>query len=196
MLIAIAAIAGLAAAFGLLLGYSAIRFRVEGDPIADQVDALLPQSQCGQCGYPGCRPYAEAVASGEAEINLCAPGGEGTMLAIADLLGREPVEVGEIEETPKSVAVIDEQTCIGCTKCLQSCPVDAIVGAAKQLHGIIASECTGCGLCLSPCPVDCIHLQPVPETIANWKWPYPTPLRRPVALPPESELLPEQREAA
>lgn len=196
MLIAIAAIAGLAAAFGLLLGYSAIRFRVEGDPIADQVDALLPQSQCGQCGYPGCRPYAEAVASGEAEINLCAPGGESTMLAIADLLGREPVEVGEIEETPKCVAVIDEQTCIGCTKCLQSCPVDAIVGAAKQLHGIIASECTGCGLCLSPCPVDCIHLQPVPETVANWKWPYPTPLRRSVALPPESELLPEQREAA
>ena len=196
MLIAIAAIAALAVAFGLLLGYSAIRFRVEGDPIADQVDALLPQSQCGQCGYPGCRPYAEAVASGEAEINLCAPGGEGTMLAIADLLGREPVEVGEIEETPKQVAVIDEQTCIGCTKCLQSCPVDAIVGAAKQLHGIIASECTGCGLCMDPCPVDCIHLVPVPETVANWKWPYPTPLRPRVVLPPESELLPEQRKAA
>jgi len=196
MLTAIAAIAGLAAAFGLLLGYSAIRFRVEGDPIADQVDALLPQSQCGQCSYPGCRPYAEAVASGEAEINLCAPGGESTMLAIADLLGREPVEVGEIEETPKMVAAIDEQTCIGCTKCLQSCPVDAIVGAAKQLHGIIASECTGCGLCLAPCPVDCIHLRPVPETVANWKWPYPTPLRRPIPLPPESELLPEHREAA
>jgi electron transport complex protein RnfB len=196
MLIAIAAIAGLAVGFGLLLGYSAIRFRVEGDPIADQVDALLPQSQCGQCGYPGCRPYAEAVAAGEAEINLCAPGGEGTMLAIADLLGREPVEVGEIEETPKQVAVIDEQTCIGCTKCLQSCPVDAIVGAAKQLHGIVASECTGCGLCIAPCPVDCIHLEPLPESISTWKWPYPTPLRQPVVLPPASELLPEHREAA
>jgi electron transport complex protein RnfB len=196
MLIAIAAIAGLAVAFGLLLGYSAIRFRVEGDPIADQVDALLPQSQCGQCGYPGCRPYAEAVASGEAEINLCSPGGEATMLAIADLLGREPVEVGEIEETPKQIAVIDEKVCIGCTKCLQTCPVDAIVGAAKQLHGIIASECTGCGLCKAPCPVDCIHLKPVPETLANWKWPYPTPLRSRAPLPPESALLSEQREAA
>lgn len=196
MLTAIAAIAGLAVAFGLLLGYSAIRFRVEGDPIADQVDALLPQSQCGQCGYPGCRPYAEAVASGEAEINLCAPGGEATMLAIADLLGREPVEVGEIEETPKQVAVIDEKACIGCTKCLQTCPVDAIVGAAKQLHGIIASECTGCGLCKAPCPVDCIYLKPIPETLANWKWPYPTPVRSRVPLPPESALLPEQREAA
>lgn len=196
MLISIAAIAGLAVGFGLLLGYSAIRFRVEGDPIADQVDALLPQSQCGQCGYPGCRPYAEGVASGEAEINLCAPGGEGTMLAIADLLGREPVEVGEIEETPKQVAVIDEKVCIGCTKCLQACPVDAIVGAAKQLHGIIANECTGCGLCLDPCPVDCIYLEPVPETVANWRWPYPTPLRQRVVLPPQSDLLPEHREAA
>jgi electron transport complex protein RnfB len=196
MLIAIAAIAGLAVAFGLLLGYSAIRFRVEGDPIADQVDALLPQSQCGQCGFPGCRPYAEAVAAGEAEINLCAPGGEGTMLAVADLLGREPVEVGEIEETPKQIAVIDEQTCIGCTKCLQACPVDAIVGAAKQLHGIIASECTGCGLCIAPCPVDCILLRPIPETVKTWKWPYPTPLRPATPLKPESELLPEHREAA
>jgi electron transport complex protein RnfB len=196
MLIAIAAMAALAAAFGLLLGYSAIRFRIEGDPIADQVDALLPQSQCGQCGYPGCRPYAEAVAAGDAEINLCAPGGEATMLALADLLGREPVEVGEIEETPKRYAVIDEQTCIGCTKCLQVCPVDAIVGAAKQLHGVIASECTGCGLCLSPCPVDCIRLEPVPETLSTWKWPYPVRLRQPADTRPESELLPEHREAA
>ena len=173
MLIAIAAIAALAAVFGLLLGYSAIRFHIDGDPIADQIDGLLPQSQCGQCGFPGCRPYAEAVAAGDAEINLCAPGGEATMLALADLLGREPVEVGEAVEKPKSIAVIDEKVCIGCTKCLQACPVDAIVGAAKQLHGIIASECTGCGLCLQPCPVDCIDLKPIPQTIGNWKWPYP-----------------------
>jgi electron transport complex protein RnfB len=173
MLTAIAAIALLAATFGLLLGYSAIRFHIEGDPIADQVDALLPQSQCGQCGYPGCRPYAEAVASGEAEINLCSPGGEGTMLAIADLLGREPVEVGDVVEKPKSIAIIDEQTCIGCTKCLQACPVDAIVGAAKQLHGVLGAECTGCELCVDVCPVDCIQMQPIPETVGNWKWPYP-----------------------
>jgi electron transport complex protein RnfB len=173
MLTAIVAIALLAAAFGLLLGYSAIRFHIEGDPIADQLDALLPQSQCGQCGYPGCRPYAEAVASGEAEINQCGPGGEGTMLAIADLLGREPIEVGEIVEKPKSIAIIDEQDCIGCTKCLQVCPVDAIVGAAKQLHGILGTECTGCELCVDVYPVDCIHMRPIPETIATWKWPYP-----------------------
>ncbi|KAA6184087.1 electron transport complex subunit RsxB [Thiohalocapsa marina] len=181
MLIPIAAIAALASLFGLLLGYSAIRFRVEGDPIADQIDALLPQSQCGQCGYPGCRPYAEAVAAGEAEINGCAPGGEATMLALADLLGREPVEVDAQAAPPAMVAIVDEQACIGCTKCLQACPVDAIVGAAKQLHGIIASECTGCGLCIDPCPVDCIHLEPVPETTATWKWPYPVP--RPTRQP-------------
>jgi electron transport complex protein RnfB len=173
MLIAIAAVAALAAVFGLLLGYSAIRFHIDGDPIADQVDALLPQSQCGQCGYPGCRPYADAVAAGEAEINLCAPGGEATMLSMADLLGREPVELGEVEAAPKSVAVINAQECIGCTKCLQVCPVDAIVGAAKQLHAVIASECTGCGLCREPCPVNCVRMEPIPDSIASWKWPYP-----------------------
>jgi len=200
----IGAIAALAAVFGLLLGYSAIRFHIEGDPVADQVDAMLPQSQCGQCGYPGCRPYAEGVAGGEAEINLCLPGGEGTMLALADLLGREPVDLGEILEKPKCVAVVDEEVCIGCTKCLQSCPVDAIVGAAKQLHGIIGSECTGCELCRAPCPVDCIRMVPIPETISTWKWPYPAnqplhqptvePKHQPKATPAPAEI--EHREAA
>ena len=204
MFIAIAAIAVLAAVFGLLLGYSAIRFHIDGDPIADQVDALLPQSQCGQCGYPGCRPYADAVAAGEADINLCSPGGEGAMLAMADLLGREPAALGELAEKVKCVAVIDEQTCIGCTKCLQACPVDAIVGAAKQLHGIIASECTGCGLCQDPCPVDCVRMEPIPESIGTWKWPYPAnqPMHgltdQPVKQSPGADASPEieHREAA
>ncbi len=173
MLIAILAIATLAVLFGLLLGYSAIRFHIDGDPIADQAEALLPQSQCGQCGYPGCRPYAEAVAKGEADINLCTPGGQATMLELADLLGREPAEMGEVVDKPKAKARIDEKLCIGCTKCLQSCPVDAIVGAAKQLHAIIGSECTGCELCVPSCPVDCIGMIPIPETLATWKWPYP-----------------------
>jgi electron transport complex protein RnfB len=122
------------------------------------------------------------------------------MLAIADLLGREPVEVGELVEKPKAVAVIDEQTCIGCTKCLQVCPVDAIVGAAKQLHGILAAECTGCELCLEPCPVDCIHMEVIPQTIANWKWPYPMTPRvasgRPGSAANADEAEAEHREAA
>lgn len=175
MLTAILVIAGLAVVFGLLLGYASVRFKVESDPIVEKVDALLPQTQCGQCSYAGCRPYAEAIAAGEAEINLCPPGGENTMLALADLLGRDPVpmEEGTAEPKPKQVALIDEQICIGCTLCLQACPVDAILGAAKQMHTVVASECTGCELCIEPCPVDCISMEPVKIEISTWKWPYP-----------------------
>lgn len=173
MLAAIFAIAGLAAFFGILLGYSAIRFRVEGDPIADQIDKLLPQTQCGQCGHPGCRPYAEAIARGEDDINKCTPGGEATVLALADLLGREPVAL-DAEEKEPAVARIDPAACIGCTLCLQSCPVDAIIGAAKQIHGVLDAECTGCELCLPPCPVQCISMVPIAEDIGRWRWPYPS----------------------
>jgi electron transport complex protein RnfB len=172
---AILAITGLAVAFGLLLGYSAVKFRVEGDPIVDQIDALLPQTQCGQCSYAGCRPYAEAIAAGEAEINRCPPGGETTMIALADLLGRDPVPLADeaAAEKPKSVAVIIEKDCIGCTLCIQACPVDAILGAAKQMHTVIADECTGCELCIPPCPVECIVMQPIAATPDTWQWPHP-----------------------
>ncbi|MCP5351839.1 MAG: electron transport complex subunit RsxB [Chromatiales bacterium] len=185
MLIAIIAITLLAAAFGLLLGFGAIRFKVEGDPVADRIDGLLPQTQCGQCEFSGCRPYAEAVASGEAPINRCVPGGESTMLALADLLDTDPLPMGEEAAEPvKTVAVIDEATCIGCTKCIQACPVDAILGAAKHMHTVIASECTGCELCLPPCPVDCIDMVPIADTPATWQWPHPE-LVKPGSLPPD-----------
>jgi len=173
MLAAIAAFAILAAVFGLLLGYANIRFRVEGDPIADQIDTLLPQTQCGQCGYPGCRPYAEAIAGGDEAINKCAPGGESTILALADLLGRDPEPPENTGVQIPSVAIVDEMECIGCTLCLQACPVDAILGAAKQMHQVIRSECTGCELCVAPCPVECIHMVPIVEDISRWKWPFP-----------------------
>jgi electron transport complex protein RnfB len=174
-LISIAAIAGLAVAFGLLLGYASVRFRVEGDPVVEQIDAILPQTQCGQCGYPGCRPYAEAIASGEADINQCPPGGEAGVQALADLLDREPKPLNPEngEATEKQVAVIDEDKCIGCTLCIRACPVDAILGAAKQMHTVIEDECTGCELCVEPCPVDCIHMEPVGEQLDTWRWPYP-----------------------
>ena len=178
MLTPIVAIALLAAAFGLLLGYSAIRFRVEGDPIVEQVDALLPQTQCGQCGYPGCRPYAEAIANGEA-INKCPPGGETGIQALADLLDLEVIPLDEEhgEQSVKKVAFIREAECIGCTKCLQACPVDAILGAAKQMHTVIASECTGCDLCVEPCPVDCIDMIPAEqEGLQTWHWQLPNPV--------------------
>ena len=175
MLAALLTLGALAALIGLLLGYAAIRFRVDSDPVVDRIDALLPQTQCGQCTYAGCRPYAEAIAAGEADINQCPPGGETTIKALADLLGRDPKplnpEHGEHKE--KTVVIIDENVCIGCTLCIQACPVDAIVGAAKQMHTVIASECTGCNLCIPPCPVECIHIVPVRRDIGNWIWPTP-----------------------
>jgi Na+-translocating ferredoxin:NAD+ oxidoreductase subunit B len=175
MLTALLALGVLAAVIGLVLGYAAIRFKVESDPIVDQIDALLPQTQCGQCTYAGCRPYAEAIASGEADINQCPPGGEATIQALADLLGRDPKPLNPEHgvHTEKTVVVIDEQACIGCTLCIQACPVDAIVGAAKQMHTVIASECTGCNLCIPPCPVECIHIVPVKTNILTWSWPKP-----------------------
>ncbi|MBZ0070626.1 MAG: electron transport complex subunit RsxB [Thiohalobacteraceae bacterium] len=175
MLTAILALGILAGLFGLLLGYSAIRFRVEGDPVVDQINAILPQTQCGQCGFAGCRPYAEAIAAGEADINQCPPGGEAGIRALADLLGRDfkPLNAEHGQHAEKTVAVIDEQLCIGCTLCIQACPVDAILGAAKHMHTVIEKECTGCELCVEPCPVDCIHMVPVQQDISTWKWPSP-----------------------
>jgi Na+-translocating ferredoxin:NAD+ oxidoreductase subunit B len=129
---------------------------------AARIDALLPQTQCTRCGYPGCLPYAEAIASGAAEINQCPPGGGATIRALADLLGRafQPLNPANGVESPPLVAWIDEARCIGCARCLPPCPVDAIVGASKYLHTVIAERCTGCELCLAPCPVDCIEMRP------------------------------------
>ncbi|BCB26919.1 electron transport complex subunit B [Sulfurimicrobium lacus] len=166
---------GLAVVLGAVLGFASLKFKVEGNPLVEKVDAILPQIQCGQCGFPGCKPYAEAIASGNVAINLCAPGGEAVMKRLADLLGVEPQPLAAEAALPKpkQVALIDEQTCIGCTLCFQACPVDAIVGAAKQMHTILDSECTGCELCLPPCPVDCITMVAVEEGLSGWKWQYP-----------------------
>lgn len=174
--VAIAALVVLSLIFGAILGFANVRFKVEGNPVVDQIDQLLPQTQCGQCSYPGCRPYAVAIAEGGESINKCPPGGESTIQAIADLLGVEPepldAEHGEEKES-KMVAVIREDECIGCTKCIQACPVDAILGAAKQMHTVIEDECTGCDLCLDPCPVDCIDMLPVDQGIQAWRPPLP-----------------------
>ncbi len=179
LLAALLALVGLGTVFGALLGFAAVRFRTEGNPIADQINDLLPQTQCGQCGYPGCRPYAEAIANGEA-INKCPPGGEAGIQALADLLDVEAIPLDEEhgEEKVSAVAFIREAECIGCTKCIQACPVDAILGAAKQMHTVITSECTGCDLCVEPCPVDCIDMIPEQVSLGNWHWPLPDPLNR------------------
>jgi electron transport complex protein RnfB len=129
---------------------------------ADQIEDLLPQTQCTKCGYPACRPYAEAIASGEADINRCPPGGMEGVARLSRLTGRPVIPINPANglERPRPVAFIDENLCIGCTLCIQACPVDAILGAAKQMHTILPSLCTGCDLCVAPCPVDCISMVP------------------------------------
>lgn len=182
IVISLLALVALAAVFGAVLGFAAIRFAVDEDPLVDQIDAILPQTQCGQCGHPGCHPYAEGIANGE-DHNKCPPGGEDTIKQLSALLGREELplddEHGEVSEV-KKVAYIREDECIGCTKCIQACPVDAIVGAARLMHTVIVDECTGCDLCVEPCPVDCIDMLPVKTTVKNWYWDLPATNRIPV----------------
>lgn len=163
-LLALAGMVSLATFFGVLIVWVAQKFKVEGNPIVEQINAILPQTQCGQCNYPGCKPYAKAIANGEALINQCPPGGQEGIKKLADLLDMEmlalnPENGAEVED---QVVEIIEPDCIGCTKCIQVCPVDAIVGAAKQMHTVILAECTGCDLCIPACPVDCIIKIPAP----------------------------------
>jgi electron transport complex protein RnfB len=170
VLVAIGLLTLLALVFGIILGFAALKFKVESNPIVEQVEALLPQTQCGQCGYPGCRPYAEAIAGGD-NINKCPPGGTATMEKLALLMGVEPKPLNqEAQESIKKVAYIREDECIGCTKCIQACPVDAILGAGKLMHTVIVADCTGCDLCVEPCPVDCIDMIPVETNLKNWDW--------------------------
>ena len=146
---------------------------------AAAIDALLPQTQCTRCGYPSCRDYAAAIAIGEAPINQCPPGGTETILALAALTGRQPAQLNRdngLEAAP-AVAFIDEERCIGCTKCLPPCPVDAIVGAPRRMHTVIAELCTGCELCIAPCPVDCIRMVPL----------LASPAHAALALPPADD---------
>ena len=141
----------------------------------DQINALLPQTQCGKCTYSGCKPYADAIFRGEADINQCPPGGQQTILELSQLLGLrpKPLDPKYGHETKKTVAKIHEDVCIGCTLCIKACPVDAIVGATKLMHSVIERECTGCELCIPPCPVDCIEMITERENILSWKYPPP-----------------------
>ncbi len=181
MLTALLIFLGLALLFGSLLGYAAIRFKIEGNPVAESIDQILPQTQCGQCSFPGCKPYAEALAkdvennSNETAVNLCVPGGTEVMILISEITVREPKEMdaGAEEKAIKITAFIDEDLCIGCTLCIKACPVDSIMGATKLMHTVIQKECTGCEKCIPVCPVDCIEMLPEDATQQNWSWPKP-----------------------
>jgi len=145
------------------------------DELIEAVNEKLPQTQCAQCGYPGCRPYASAIIENDAPINQCPPGGVALIQELSEFLGKEAIEPdpNRGHQKPEQIAIIIEPDCIGCTLCIAACPVDAIVGASRYMHTVISDQCTGCELCLPPCPVDCIELIPVQQPITQWHWPKP-----------------------
>ncbi len=159
MWIAVLTIAVIALVAGIALSFASRKLPADAGDLVEQVNSMLPQTQCAQCGYPGCRPYAQAIVDGDAAINLCPPGGEDTIRRLAAKLGRSELPLAEQPPLGRAVAIIDESLCIGCTHCRSACPVDAIVGAHQLMHTIIESECTGCELCIAPCPVDCISMR-------------------------------------
>ena len=172
MLAAIASLTALSLILGWLLGVAGRYLKVEGNPLTEKVAALMPGSQCGQCGYPGCGPAAEAIASGTAPITLCPPGGRALAEELANLLG-VAVDLSGVAEKPPTIAHIHENLCVGCTKCFKRCPTDAIMGANNMIHSVFADACIGCELCFEVCPTECIEMRPLTATLQTWFWPKP-----------------------
>ncbi len=174
MIEAMAILTGLGIALGGGLGLSARLLRVEGNPVAAEIDDLLPGTNCGQCGYPGCSAAAEAIGEGSAPPDLCPPGGRAIAKDIANILGVDLDLSGVVDKGPV-IAFVFEDLCIGCTKCLKRCPTDAIVGASRQMHGVVDDACTGCEKCVDICPTGAITLRPETATLQTWHWPKPAP---------------------
>lgn len=173
MIAAILSLTTLGLFLGTALGVAGRYLKVEGNPLADEIEAMLPGSQCGQCGFPGCTPAASALAEGSAPITLCPPGGKSLAEQLADKLGVEADLSGIDDKTPQ-FATINETLCIGCTKCYKRCPTDAILGGPKQIHAVISDACTGCEKCVEVCPTECVSMKPVTVTLQNWYWPKPS----------------------
>lgn len=169
MIAAIASLSTLGLALGLLLGFAARRLKVEGNPLVAELEALLPGSQCGQCGFPGCTGAANALAEGSAPVTLCPPGGRDLVVILAAKLGVE-VDLSGVKENVPMIAEVREDLCIGCTRCYKVCPTDAILGAAKQVHAVFREACTACGKCVDICPTEALLMTPVPATLQSWYW--------------------------
>ena len=169
LLAAVISLTVLGAIFGLLLGVAARYLKVEGNPLVAEIEQLLPGSQCGQCGYPGCTGAAQALAEGSAPVTLCPPGGRPLVQALAAKLGVD-ADLSGVEDKGPMIAEVKEEICIGCTRCFKVCPTDAIMGAAQQIHVVFREACTACGKCVDACPTESVTLQPVPVTLQSWHW--------------------------
>ena len=172
MLMAIGSLTAMGVTLGTILGAAAKFLAVEENPLEEELKALLPGSQCGQCGFVGCGPYAQALAKGEAPVTLCAPGGKAVIEALAKKLG-VTADLSEHEEKAPEYAYINEELCIGCTRCIRECTTDSILGANKLMHTVIADTCHGCAKCVAVCPTDAIVMRPIPVTVNTWHWPKP-----------------------
>lgn len=169
MLTAVGSIAALGVTLGAILGVASRYLKVEGNPLESEVEGMLPGSQCGQCGYAGCRQAASAVVNGEAPVTLCPPGGRALAVALGEKLG-VAVDLSQAEELEPEVAYVNEDLCIGCMRCLPECSSDALVGGPKSMHTVISEVCHGCGKCAKICPTEAIEMRPVPVTLASWHW--------------------------
>ena len=172
MLTAIASLTTLGLTLGAILGVAAKKLKVETNPLIDELSEMLPGTQCGQCGFTGCSQAAEALASGDASVTVCPPGGKSLAQELAQKLGIT-IDLSNIKEEEPIFAKVREETCIGCTRCFKVCPTDAIVGAPKQIHAVIRSACTGCKACIDVCPTECLVAVPIQETLQTWHWPKP-----------------------
>ena len=181
MFAAIGSVALLGLALGGLLGLAARYLRVEGNPLVEQIASLLPGSQCGQCGYPGCGPAAEAIANGAAPPTICPPGGRAVAEELAGVLG-VAIDLAGVEDKVPLIAQINENLCVGCTKCFKRCPTDAIMGANNMIHSVFADACTGCEKCFDVCPTECIEMRPVSATLQTWFWPNPAAAPAPAGV--------------
>ena len=172
MLEAILSLTTLGIVLGTILGLAARYLKVEGNPLVEEIEQMMPGTQCGQCGYPGCAPAEEGLVKGEAEVTLCPPGGKSLAAALAEKLGVE-VDLSKMENKDKALAFVNEDLCIGCTRCFQVCPTDSLLGAPQQLHTVISDICTSCEDCIDICPTGALSMVVVEKTVQTWHWPMP-----------------------